>query len=330
MKKGTVLYGMICMLVGAALGGGGFSYAAGVLAERSANEVYVNGQRVELDAYAIDGHNYVKLRDVGKAVGFNVYWDGAVQIDSTSPYTGEATVAEASPTVAEVVDYSTQADPAVFTRVYTKEIYDAMRSAILTGEGKVTNANEATKTALESVAAAVGCYPAYDVSGIKIVDHAVVVKTRYPAPYKDGAKVCKAYLATLSGSDRDKLTAMAAYVCDRLEYDVRSTATPGELFTEPGPHKGACMSYALNFKFLCDLEGVPCILVHSENHQWNEVYVEGTWYAVDLANYDGSYSRGNPGTLLTDPSTLQWNPYQQIEPELTAFAREAMAPGSTK
>ena len=33
----------------------------------------------------------MKLRDIGEAVDFNVYWDGsAVQIESDKPYTGEA------------------------------------------------------------------------------------------------------------------------------------------------------------------------------------------------------------------------------------------------
>jgi uncharacterized protein YkwD len=37
----------------------------------------------------INGSNYVRLRDIGELMGFNVYWDGTVQIDSTSPYTGQ-------------------------------------------------------------------------------------------------------------------------------------------------------------------------------------------------------------------------------------------------
>ena len=46
-----------------------------------------------MEAYGIAGHNYVKLRDIGKAVGFNIYWDsdnGCVQVESGKPYTGEA------------------------------------------------------------------------------------------------------------------------------------------------------------------------------------------------------------------------------------------------
>ena len=94
MKR--TLYFLTGMLVGAVLFGGGVAYAAGVIAERSMNTIYIDGQQVELEAYSINGSNYLKLRDVGKAVGFNVYWDGAVQIDSTAPYTGEAPTAPAS------------------------------------------------------------------------------------------------------------------------------------------------------------------------------------------------------------------------------------------
>ena len=46
-----------------------------------------------MTAYAINGNNYVMLRDIGKAVGFNVPWDstnGCVQIESDKPYTGTA------------------------------------------------------------------------------------------------------------------------------------------------------------------------------------------------------------------------------------------------
>lgn len=45
-----------------------------------------------MTAYNIAGSNYVRLRDIGKKVGFNVYWDDGVQINSTAPYTGEAPV----------------------------------------------------------------------------------------------------------------------------------------------------------------------------------------------------------------------------------------------
>ena len=330
-RMGTFLTGMV---IGGMLAAGMTAYAAGVLAERSFTPFFLNGAPVAVDAYLINENNYFKLRDIAALADFGVTWDaqtGAVYIDTTVGYTPEEQTQK--PTVeqqTEATDYSAQANPAVFTGTYTREVYNALRGAILTGAGEVKNATEGDKTALMAAEAAAYVYPAYDVSGIKIADHAIKVTVRHPATFEEGAKVCKAYLASLSGSSRDKLTAMAAYVCDRLEYDAASTTTPRNLFTEPGVHKGACMSYALGFKFLCDLEGIPCVFVHSEDHQWNEVLVDGTWYAVDLANYDLSYTRGTPGTLLKDPASLKWDPYVQIEPELTRFAKELVAPGSTK
>ena len=100
MKKS--LYLIAGILIGITLFGGSSVLAAGITAERSTNRIYVNGQEVHLTAYNINGNNYVMLRDVGKTVGFEVYWDGdakCVQIESEKPYTGEAPVtsAEAKP-----------------------------------------------------------------------------------------------------------------------------------------------------------------------------------------------------------------------------------------
>lgn len=94
MKKkdfGTLLTGMA---LGAVLTGG--AMAAGVTAEPAWSPIYVDGQQVQMTAYNILGNNYVKLRDIGKEVGFNVYYQNGVQVDSQSPYTGEAPVNTAS------------------------------------------------------------------------------------------------------------------------------------------------------------------------------------------------------------------------------------------
>lgn len=91
MKRvGTFITGL---LVGATLFGGTAAYAAGIMAEQSTNRFLVDGREVQLNAYAINGSNYLKLRDIGEAVGFNVYWDSekhCVQIESDAPYTGVA------------------------------------------------------------------------------------------------------------------------------------------------------------------------------------------------------------------------------------------------
>ena len=96
MKRFQFLMGFLC---GALLLGGFTSVASaasGIMATISNQAVYVDGQQVTLTAYLIGGSNYVKLRDVGEAVGFNVYWDGAVQIESDKPYTGVAPASQTS------------------------------------------------------------------------------------------------------------------------------------------------------------------------------------------------------------------------------------------
>ena len=112
------------VVVGASLGGPTAHAAAKYFqAQRSNQPICVDGQRVQLAAYGIDGHNYVKLRDIGEAVGFEVYWDGsAVQILSDKPYTGEPPQTE---------DYSLEANPSIFTDTLTREFYNGVRDAIL-------------------------------------------------------------------------------------------------------------------------------------------------------------------------------------------------------
>lgn len=88
MKKrdlGTLAAGMV---LGTVLTGG--AAAVGITAKPAWSPIYVDGQQVQMEAYNINGSNYVKLRDIGQAVGFNVYWADGVQVDSTSRYTGEA------------------------------------------------------------------------------------------------------------------------------------------------------------------------------------------------------------------------------------------------
>ena len=91
---GYILCGVL--IGGVLLNGDATNAVAGLMAERSSQPIYVDGQKVELEAYNIAGSNYVKLRDIGKAVGFNVSWDGsAVQIDSDAPYEDDSLQAAA-------------------------------------------------------------------------------------------------------------------------------------------------------------------------------------------------------------------------------------------
>ena len=93
MKK--ILYLLIGLALGFALGSPAAQAIEGILAQRCTSPILLNGAPVEIEAYTIKGHNYFKLRDIGKAVGFNVYWiaeDRTVQIETGQPYTGEAPI----------------------------------------------------------------------------------------------------------------------------------------------------------------------------------------------------------------------------------------------
>ena len=113
MKRGSFAAGFLtCLLLA---GVTTTAYAAGIMAERSHHRVVVDGKEVQMEAYRIKGNNYVKLRDMGEAVGFEVYWDsanGCVQVESGKPYTGttpqkavsEADAADSSRYVPKVGD----------------------------------------------------------------------------------------------------------------------------------------------------------------------------------------------------------------------------------
>lgn len=62
---------------------------AAATATASNDAVYINGVKADLTAYKIDGANYYGLRELGKALGFNVGWtqENGMFIESDKPYT---------------------------------------------------------------------------------------------------------------------------------------------------------------------------------------------------------------------------------------------------
>ena len=112
MKK-QILTMFTGLFIGAIITGGASAYAAGILAERSNHRIFVDGQEVQMEAYVINGSNYVRLRDIGKAVDFEVYWDGdakCVQVESGKPYTGIAPVKAETSGPASQPEATTPAD----------------------------------------------------------------------------------------------------------------------------------------------------------------------------------------------------------------------------
>lgn len=332
-------------------------------AQRTPHPIYVDGQQVQMETYAINGSNYVKLRDIGQAVDFEVYWDGsAARIVSDKSYTGQPPISIAVPA------HSTQANQEVFTGYLTAEVYDTIREAILTKQttsfgsaisgfiGLRWNDKEGLKRAEEetqkinAVLAALGPYPGYELIPSDAADQ-YLCQVRYPENMVPAVKHTEDFIVSLAGlSDREKIKQIAWYVCNRIAYDKGCYAWLDEVLAQDGVIHGACMSYAYSFQFLCNQAGIPCVFKHGGNHQWNTVYAEGRWWDVDVTAADcdgvifttsGSTEESNlffDGTdefreqfyVTADRVLKNEGPFPNEDPEITRFAQEVLVPGSTK
>ena len=102
MKKENVIVLLTGVLAGALLVPTAQAAVRQLAATPSIQRFYVDGAPVQLEAYAINGNNYVKLRDVGEAVGFEVSYDSS----TNSVYIGERPAIQNSDTVAIPTDGS--------------------------------------------------------------------------------------------------------------------------------------------------------------------------------------------------------------------------------
>lgn len=179
--------------------------------------------------------------------------------------------------------------------------------------------------AMQSATAAISGYPGYNVRWD--ADGTAYITRSYSSTYAEAAAYCQPFIDGLTGlSDREKVRQLAYFVCDRLTYHASKSPSPRTVLVSDAVSRGCCMGYAHSFKFLCDIAEIPCIFVHSNDHQWNQVYVEGHWWHVDVCAMDVG---DNPVTRQRLPvlyETVQGVSYRESEPELTAFAREVMVP----
>lgn len=307
----------------------------------------VNGQTVDLEAYAIHGNNFIMLRDIGKAVGFDVSYDAqfnAAVIDSSKPYfDDEVAMVEqnniqvsAEPLADIGTDYTQEINPTVFTPTLTRELYNAVRTSmeykenILTGaSGKVRLPDGVDTEQVSNLLAKISIQPVYEVGmnndGTYYCDlHTSEANERA----KQSATPFLDHIKNLT--DREKVTEMVYYVADHITYAIKYPY-PDQVFGQDGQVEGCCMAYAYSFKTLCDLTDIPCILVSSPTHQWNQVYVDGRWWTVDVTGDDaGDETDREYWTILHDPAEMQGWDYVDSIPEITMFAKEVLAPGSTK
>ena len=318
------------ILIGTALSGPAVQAASGILAERSAQAVYVDGQKVELEAYNIGGSNYVKLRDIGAAADFNVYWDGAVQIDTTAPYTGEAPtspVLTPEPTQAlpaASTDYSEAVNPEIFCGPYTREAYNAAYTVLWDHDstGTIHYASDADRQQLENLLAELANGTTLSLRGIGDGAYEVYAHTM---DWSIADKATEDFIREASGlsTDREKVIRVNDWICDHMIYNPKKVVGVNEVASSPSPVEGNCSSFARMMNYLCGRLGIPCIRVHGESHYWNLLYVDGSWSYTDASVNDQVSSRA---ALLFSNTTRK----QIDDPAGLRFLQELLVPGSTK
>lgn len=204
------------LLTGVILFGGTATYAASVIAERSANRIFVDGREAQMEAYTINGNNYVRLRDIDREVGFSVTWDGTVQISTTASYSVETPVELATGAVSET---------------YSREVYRALLQVV--GGAEHSDPIPVTETgysAMQSATAAISGYPGYDVRWE--ADGTAYFTQSYSSVYAEAAAYCQPFIDGLKGlPDRDKAQEIACFVCDWLTYEASKSPTPRVVLT---------------------------------------------------------------------------------------------------
>ena len=332
MKKAGIFL-FLGMLIGTALAGPAVEAASGILAERSTQVVFVDGVNVSLEAYNIGGSNYVKLRDIGKEVNFNVYWNGAVQIDTKSPYSGippdfSGGDPEMEP-AADVRDFSSAVNPSTFTGIYTTEAYNAAAEVLdglhrgdFSRSAVVHIGNQEDRWKLESVLGDLS----YGVTlslrakaeGVFEVYAHDVFKTAV-----DG--LTEELIGTWANlpTDREKVAAVNQYLCDRLIFDPERGEGVYSIVSGNAPLRGNCVTFARSVNYFCRCLDIPCITVHGEHHYWNAVYCEGQWSYVDVSANDQTASHDY--ILLS-----QKTPKQISDPYAVRFLEELLVPNSTR
>ncbi len=343
------------IIIGMLVSGPAASAASEYLtAIRSTQTFYMDGRQISLEAYSINGSNYVKLRDIGKAVNFNVSYDAqsnSVRIAPSEPYSEDTpaapSVTPAAPPAATQdyiisvdhwsrEDFSQQANPSVFTGYYDRELYNTIRQTMLDGTSQNPAYTMVAKG--EDYSAVVNVLGR--LSGVKRYEHHTPNNFRNYWQYLDylavSAEIPENYLAPLEfiqpvinevsrmNTDREKVEYLNDYLCTLLTYDRKSSSGVTQTFSQhSGELKGACNSYAKAFKFLCAVADIPCITVSTTNHTWDLVYVEGQWLHVDVAYND----HNNTHYMLLAES---YPNHPDQAPEATAFLKELLVPGSTK
>ena len=163
-------------------------------------------------------------------------------------------------------------------------------------------------------------------------------------------------LASLGKTDREKVRAIFRWITEHIDYNVmpfgQRKKIPRQFYKEPDDSNLAlpplneriaakvlntgvafCDGYSRLFKTLCDHAGIKAEVIYgyarinnnrrfAVNHTWNSVYIDSSWYLLDVTWASGVVSYGNeyirqyndfyfltsPSDFIRDhyPEDLQW------------------------
>lgn len=324
-----------------------------VLAKMTRQIFYFNDEEISLEAYNINGYNYVRLRDVAEILGVNVEYSALTD----SVYLGTHKNKETEDLIIDgkayaKKDYSKEANPQIFNDTYTKDAYNTIRQSIVDIKTIVAGNNidgynaeykyahyidqdlsftvqGKTDNAMKSVVAMFSAYYTFSFGSEPSVKNLYeypgyrICMPKIHSHFETANTATEEFVKEISSlPDSDKVKRIADYVCEKVIYDSDNPKGLNDVFTLPGEVGGICGTYADAFLYLCQRADIPCITVQDTTHAWNEVYVDGEWKLTDIGYYD----------VAKDDSMLfpENYPRADINSAKTKFAKELLVPMSTK
>jgi len=121
-----------------------------------------------------------------------------------------------------------------------------------------------------------------------------------PIPMKDSPaekalNACKEILRNVCNddmSDVEKVLRLYRYMCYNVTYNLPAPAS-GESSLQydafyiegvVNNNQAVCDGICKTFSVLCNLEGIRCVRAASTSHAWNEVFINGNWYTIDITH----------------------------------------------
>ena len=122
-------------------------------------------------------------------------------------------------------------------------------------------------------------------------------------------------------SDEQKVKALHDLIVEKVEYnnDIYSasfdenTAYSQSAYSVFCTDKTVCAGYAQAFEMMCNSIGVDCIAVTSDDHEWNKVRLNDSWFNVDCtwadqsSRIDYSYFERSDAVYDNDAASYAWS-----------------------